>query len=346
MQSRLRLIFAGTPQFAADHLQALLDAASPSQDESPYDIVAVYTQPDRPAGRGKKLTPSPVKVLAESKCLHILQPASLKSDEAQAELAALQADLMIVVAYGLILPQKVLDTPRLGCINVHGSLLPRWRGAAPIQRAIEAGDSETGITIMQMDAGLDTGDMLAMTTCPITQTDTTISVFEKLTKIGTETLNAVVDSLAKDPSNLTPRPQDDKLATYANKITKQEAMIDWSESADLINRKIRAFNPFPVAYTQLGGDRIKIYQASVLTDASQNNQTVEQAGRIIAIEDEGISITCGPHQGSDAARPTILRIETIQLPGKKAMSTKAILLGHKDRFSIGDQFELPHRETH
>ncbi|MGI1679434.1 MAG: methionyl-tRNA formyltransferase [Cellvibrionaceae bacterium] len=334
--SRLRLIFAGTPTFAADHLQALID--------SPHEIVAVYTQPDRPAGRGKKLTPSPVKVLAEAHGLPVLQPEKLKSEEDQQVLADLNADLMIVVAYGLILPQKVLDTPRLGCINVHGSLLPRWRGAAPVQRAIEVGDTETGITIMQMNAGLDTGPMLAKSVCSISDEDTTISIFEKLTTLGTDLLIKIVDDLADDSSNVTSEAQDDSQATYAEKITKQEAMINWNESANIIHRKIRAFNPFPIAYSELGNERVKIYAASIIETSDIPPQSIApRAGKVLYIDDEGITICCGPENTNNmdnGSNWTALRIEEIQLPGKKAMSTKAILLGNKERFQIGDQFSV------
>ncbi|MGH1472021.1 MAG: methionyl-tRNA formyltransferase [Cellvibrionaceae bacterium] len=323
---RLRLIFAGTPLFAADHLQAIID--------SQHDIVAVYTQPDRPAGRGKKLTPSPVKTLAEAHNLPILQPTSLKDEHNQQVLADLNADLMIVVAYGLILPQKVLDTPRLGCINVHGSLLPRWRGAAPIQRAIEAGDTQTGITIMQMDAGLDTGPMLSKSVCDISDVDTTHSMFAKLTTLGTDLLIKVVNDLANDSSSITAEAQDNSLATYAEKITKQEAMINWHESADKVHRKIRAFNPFPIAYSEIGNERFKIYQAVIVGLPEIKESTTSHVGTILSIEDNGITVGCGPDQQGNQ---TALRIEEIQFPGKKAMSTKAILLGNKERFHIGDQ---------
>ena len=221
----LRIVFAGTPDFAAKHLQALLNAN--------LQVVAVYTQPDRPAGRGNKLTPSPVKMLAVEHNIPVFQPENFKSAEAQQELAALKPDLMVVVAYGLLLPQQVLDTPRLGCINVHGSLLPGWRGAAPIQRAIWAGDPETGITIMQMDAGLDTGDMLHKMVCPITPEDTSTSLYEKLAIDGPEgmlfTIQQIADGTAK------PEKQNNELATYAKKLSKEEACINWQQDAALLN---------------------------------------------------------------------------------------------------------------
>ncbi|MGL5532941.1 MAG: methionyl-tRNA formyltransferase, partial [Plesiomonas shigelloides] len=212
MSQALRIVFAGTPDFAARHLDALL--------ASEHQVVGVYTQPDRPAGRGKKLTPSPVKVLAEQHAIPVFQPPTLRKEEYQQELAALNADVMVVVAYGLILPKVVLDLPRLGCINVHGSLLPRWRGAAPIQRSLWAGDSETGITIMQMDIGLDTGDMLHKVACPITAQDTSASLYQKLADMGPEALLTTLAQLAEGRAQ--PQVQDEALVTYAEKLSKEE----------------------------------------------------------------------------------------------------------------------------
>ena len=233
MSKTLRIIFAGTPDFAARHLDALLSSG--------HQVVGVFTQPDRPAGRGKKLMPSPVKVLAEEQGLPVFQPASLRPQENQQLVADLNADVMVVVAYGLILPKAVLDMPRLGCINVHGSLLPRWRGAAPIQRSLWAGDAETGVTIMKMDVGLDTGDMLYKLACPITSDDTSATLYDKLADLGPqgliETLQQLADNTAK------PEVQDDALATYAEKLSKEEARLDWSLSAAQLERYIRAFNP-------------------------------------------------------------------------------------------------------
>ena len=248
----MRVLFAGTPDFAAAHLQALLDAPDIS-------VIGVYSQPDRPAGRGKKLTASPVKKLALEHQLPVFQPQSLKDPEQQRILSELQADIMVVVAYGLILPQAVLDAPRLGCINVHASILPRWRGAAPIQRAIEAGDSETGVTIMQMDAGLDTGAMLSISRCEIDSNETSASLHSKLEQLGAPALLHTLESLGSGLAVAV--EQDDQLSCYAAKITKQEALIDWSQSAQMLDRQIRAFNPFPAAYTTLGELRIKIWQA-------------------------------------------------------------------------------------
>lgn len=249
----MRIIFAGTPEFAATHLLALLQAEA--------DIVGVYTQPDRPAGRGRKLTASPVKALALAHDLPVFQPASLKTPEAQQQLAELRPDVMIVVAYGLILPPTVLQTPTHGCLNVHASLLPRWRGAAPIQRAIEAGDAVSGVTIMQMDEGLDTGDMLVKHTVEINAQTTSASLHDELAKAGGVTLLQVMADLLAYQASATIQP--DTAVTYAEKLSKAEAWIDWHESAEAIDRKIRAFNPWPVAQTTFNGKRLRIFAASM-----------------------------------------------------------------------------------
>ncbi|MHB0918727.1 MAG: methionyl-tRNA formyltransferase, partial [Thiobacillus sp.] len=248
----MRILFAGTPPFAAAALDALAEAG--------HDIVLVLTQPDRPAGRGMKLTPSAVKQAAQARGLPLYQPASLRTPEAQAELAVVDADVMVVAAYGLILPQPVLDLPRFGCLNIHASLLPRWRGAAPIQRAILAGDTETGITIMQMDAGLDTGAMLAKTVVPIGETDTAASLHDTLAAAGAK---AIVAALANYPA-LVPQAQDDTLATYAAKLTKEEAKLDWRHPAEVLARAVRAYNPAPGAWTLLDGATLKVWSAQVV----------------------------------------------------------------------------------
>ncbi len=310
MSQALRLIFAGTPDFAASHLQALIESGQ-------HDIVAVYSQPDRPAGRGKKLQASPVKQLALQHDLPVFQPLNFKTDDAVATLQAHKADLMIVVAYGLILPQVILDAPRLGCVNVHASLLPRWRGAAPIQRAIEAGDSETGVTIMQMDAGLDTGAMLLKTTCPIDDTDTAGSLLDKLAAQGGPALLEAVDKLAN--GSLQGEEQNDALSCYAPKISKEEGLINWAESAEVLSRKIRAFNPFPICYTELGGDRLKIQRARLTTGEGT-------PGEILGADKQGIHVACG--KGS-------LLITELQLPGARAMSAQDILNSRAERFSPG-----------
>ena len=309
----MKIIFAGTPDFAATHLQALI---------SQHEVVAVYTQPDRPAGRGKKLNASPVKLLAEQNNLPIHQPQSLKDPEQQTILANLQADIMVVVAYGLILPQVVLDAPRLGCINVHGSILPRWRGAAPIQRAVEAGDKETGVTIMQMDAGLDTGAMLTITRCPIEPSETSGSLYDKLAALGAPALLSTLDKLKAGTAVAV--AQDNGQSTYAKKIDKAEALIDWSQPAIIIDQRIRAFSPFPAAYTEIEGLRVKIWAAQTST------QQLGTPGEIVAADDNGLLVGCG--QGS-------LLLTEIQLAGKSRMPVSEILRSRVELFATGKRFE-------
>ena len=313
----MKIIFAGTPDFAAAHLQALIDCAQ-------HQIVAVYTQPDRPAGRGKKLTASPVKQLALNRSLEVLQPASLKDVAAQQQLSSYNADLMIVVAYGLILPQAVLDIPRLGCINVHGSLLPKWRGAAPIQRALEAGDKETGICIMQMDAGLDTGPVISVARCPIESEDTSGSIYQKLSALGAPTLLTALEKI--EAGVAIAEQQDNSLSTYANKIDKSEALIDWSISADQLARRVRAFNPFPATYSHIAGDRVKIWQAYA-RDADSSHT----AGTIIEASDAGILVQTGQGQ---------LLISEIQLAGKSKMPVAELLKSKAELFAAGQSFDL------
>ncbi|TNH94244.1 methionyl-tRNA formyltransferase [Aeromonas sobria] len=310
---KLKLIFAGTPDFAARHLAALLS--------SDHEVVAVYTQPDKPAGRGQKLTASSVKELALTHNLPVYQPASLRKEEAQAELAALSADLMVVVAYGLILPKAVLDTPLLGCINVHGSLLPRWRGAAPIQRAIWAGDDETGVTIMQMDVGLDTGAMIRKVHCPISADDTSASLYDKLAELGPQALVDTINAMAAGETAAD--AQDDALANYAEKLSKEEARIDWSMDAVTIERCIRAFNPWPISWFEVADQTIKVWQAEVI--ASEHGQ---QPGTLLNADKQGIDIATG--QG-------ILRLLALQPPGKKAMSVADLLNSRRDWFEPGTQ---------
>ncbi|MFM5439922.1 methionyl-tRNA formyltransferase [Aeromonas enteropelogenes] len=311
--NKLKLIFAGTPDFAARHLAALLS--------SDHEVVAVYTQPDKPAGRGQKLTASPVKELALAHNLPVYQPASLRNEEAQAELASLGADLMVVVAYGLILPKAVLDTPRLGCINVHGSLLPRWRGAAPIQRAIWAGDAETGVTIMQMDVGLDTGAMIRKVSCPIAADETSTSLYDKLAELGPQALVDTVDAMAA--GNTTAEPQDDALANYAQKLSKEEARIDWTMDAVAIERCIRAFNPWPISWCEVAGQTIKVWQAEVI-----KHEHGQSAGTLLKADKQGIDIATGKG---------VLRLLTLQPPGKKAMSVTDLLNSRRDWFEPGTQ---------
>ena len=315
----LRIIFAGTPEFAASHLQALID--------SEHQLIGVYTQPDRPAGRGKKLQSSPVKHLAQAAAIPVYQPASLRDAGAQQALAQLHADLLVVVAYGLILPRAVLDTPRLGCLNVHASLLPRWRGAAPIQRAIQAGDRETGITIMQMDAGLDTGAMLATATCKIDRQTTAASLHDRLAELGPPLLLQVLADL--EACQRQAQPQDDQLATYANKILKSEAELDWRQSAQTLDRAIRAFNPFPVCFSKLGSERVKVWRAR--PDGSGSDPAVA-AGTILQADREGILVSCGDGR---------LLVQQLQLPGGKQLAAEQVLNARGELFAPGQRFELP-----
>lgn len=302
MSHPLRIIFAGTPEFAATCLEALLD--------TPHQLVAVYTQPDRPAGRGRKLSASPVKQLALQHQLPVYQPLTLKAADAQAELAALNADLMIVVAYGLILPQSVLDAPRLGCINVHASLLPRWRGAAPIHRALLAGDEETGITIMQMDAGLDTGAMLAKVHTPIHADDTSGSLHDRLATLGAQLLCQSLDPLAT--GELLAETQDDQQACYAEKLNKEEGRLDWSQPATQLARQIRGLNPWPVAWCLLNEQPLRVWQAQAQPHAHTNHAP----GTLIEATREGLMIACG--EG-------VLCLTQVQLPGGKAQPVSALL---------------------
>ena len=309
MTQPLRIIFAGTPDFAARHLQALI--------QSEHQIVGVYSQPDRPAGRGKKLKASEVKELALEHNLPVFQPQSLKNDEALAELTSLNADIMIVVAYGLILPKAILEAPRLGCLNVHGSILPRWRGAAPIQRAIWAGDEQTGATIMQMDEGLDTGDMLHISRCPISTTETSASLYTKLAELGPDALIETINKLAN--GEITREPQDDELANYAKKLSKEEADIDWSMSALQIERNIRSFNPWPMCFTQMGGQTVKIHQAQVMLQSGD-------PGQILSSDKNGVVVACGEHA---------LCITQLQPQGKKPMAINDFLNGRSDWVTPG-----------
>ena len=315
MSQSLRIVFAGTPDFAARHLAALLS--------SEHEVIAVYTQPDRPAGRGKKLTASPVKNIALEHDIPVYQPENFKSDEAKQQLAALDADIMVVVAYGLLLPEVVLNTPRLGCINVHGSILPRWRGAAPIQRSIWAGDAETGVTIMQMDVGLDTGDMLKIATTPIESDDTSASMYEKLAELGPTALIECLSDIAD--GSATPVKQDDAQANYAKKLSKEEARIDWSADAAFTERCIRAFNPWPMSYFTAADNNIKVWQARV--ESANDNQA---PGTILQADKTGIYIATG--------KDTLV-LEQIQVPGKKAMPVQDVLNSRSNWFEVGSQLD-------
>jgi methionyl-tRNA formyltransferase len=314
MTQPLRIVFAGTPEFAARHLHALLRVG--------YSIAAVYTQPDRPAGRGQKLAMSPVKQLAESHNIPVYQPQTLRNADAQAELAALKPDLLIVVAYGLILPQAVLDIPRLGCINSHASLLPRWRGAAPIQRAIEAGDTETGVTVMRMEAGLDTGPMLSKVSTPITAEDTGGSLHDRLALLGAEAVVEAIPALAA--GTLPDKLQDDALATYAHKLNKEEAKLDWSRPAVDLERLIRAFNPWPLCHSTLAGEGVKIYAATVVDGNGQ-------PGEILEASREGLRVACG--EGA-------LLLTRIQFPGGKPLAFADLFNARRERFAEGQVLGL------
>lgn len=309
MTQALRLVFAGTPEFAAEHLKALLN--------TPHQIVAVYTQPDRPAGRGQKLMPSPVKQLALQHGLPVLQPPTLRDPAAQEELRALAPDLMVVVAYGLILPQVVLDIPRLGCINSHASLLPRWRGAAPIQRAVQAGDAESGVTVMQMEAGLDTGPMLLKVTTPITAGDTGGSLHDRLAQLGPQTVVQAIAGLAA--GTLQGEVQDDALATYAHKLNKDEARIDWSRPADELERLVRAFNPWPICHSTLDGQPLKVL-------AAEPAEGRGQPGQILDASKDGLTVACG--EGA-------LRLTRLQLPGGKPLAFADLYNSRREQFAPG-----------
>ncbi len=312
----MKIIFAGTPDFAATALQALLNAE--------HEIIAVYTQPDRPAGRGRKLTASPVKALAMAHNIRVYQPLSLKDTQAQQELAALNADLMIVVAYGLILPQSILQAPVHGCLNIHASILPRWRGAAPIQRAILAGDAQTGVTIMQMDEGLDTGAMLRIDSCVISPQDTGSSLHDKLAVIGAQ---AILKTLTDIDNNcLDAQPQDDTQACYAHKLEKLEAQLDWQQDAQEIVRKIQAFNSWPVAYTYYKAKTLRLWQACLQPLDEQANNEQLHYGQVLSESAAGIDIR---------AKNGIVRILELQMPGKKRILVKDFINGQS---LIGAQF--------
>lgn len=312
----LKIIFAGTPEFAAEALKALI--------QTEHDIIAVYTQPDRKAGRGQKLTASAVKQVALEHNLPVYQPLHFKASTeegfaAQQELAALNADVMVVAAYGLILPQAVLDMPKYGCLNIHGSLLPRWRGAAPIQRAIATGDHETGVTIMAMAAGLDTGDMLYKTYCPITAQDTSASLHDKLALQGAEAICAVLASEQQLQAYLEQRKvQDEALTVYAHKLSKAEAQIDWAVSAQQLDLNIRAFNPWPVAFFPISeNNNLRVWNSQLST---LSNITA-QVGEIVAIDKQGVHVMCGDQQ--------IICLTQLQWPGGKPLNAAQILQAQK-----------------
>lgn len=309
----MRVVFAGTPAFAVPSLQAL----HTSED---YTVCGVFTQPDRPAGRGRHCQPSAVKEYAQQADLSVFQPTSLKTPEAFTELQSLVPDVMVVVAYGLLLPEAILNCPKQGCINVHASLLPRWRGAAPIQRAILASDQETGITIMLMDKGLDTGDILSQVSCSIALDDTSSSLQEKLSHLGAEALmNTLKPWLAGE---IIPQPQAQTGVTYANKLKKQEAWLDWSLSAAVLDCQVRGFQPWPVAYTEFNGQRLRIWQAR-----AQPGELDAPPGTVLSIASDGIDVATG--EG-------ILQIQSVQLPGAKRISAQDFVNSHTDTLIFGE----------
>ena len=307
----MKILFAGTPEFAVAPLKAL---------HAEHEIVGVFTQPDRKAGRGKKLTPPPVKVFAEQCGIDVFQPCSLKDQ--QETIASLNADIMVVVAYGMLLPQSILDTPRLGCLNIHASILPRWRGAAPIQRAIQAGDSETGVSIMRMELGLDTGPVYQILTTPILVTDTSASMHDKLAELGAQGICQTISGLSNNP-NLTATTQDDSQSNYAKKISKDEANIDWNMSATEIDQRIRAFTPWPICLTYHNGTRIRVWQATTAKLSSN-----APAGSIISISDSSVDIACGDG---------VLELKTLQRDGSKQLPMQEFCNGYP--LKVGDQLD-------
>ena len=319
----MNVVFAGTPEFAVPSLHALRTEG--------YKLLAVYTQPDRPAGRGRLLTPSPVKSYAQAQEIPVVQPVSLKSDAAAQALRHLQPDVMVVVAYGLILPQAILDIPVHGCLNVHASLLPRWRGAAPIQRAIEAGDSITGVTIMQMDAGLDTGDLLTTVDTPLHPSDTSQTLHDRLARLGAQALVATLKQM--ESGTLSPRSQDPTLACYATKLTKEEALIHWQTPAQVLQRRIQAFNPWPMAYTRFNGRLLRLWEAAPATTMGGGDQEWQGywkrrgsfqrdrqavAGTILAMDADGIHVQTG--EG-------VLTLLRLQMEGGRPLTAAAFRNG-------------------
>lgn len=307
----MKLIFAGTPDFSVPTLKKLI--------ESEHDVVAVLTQPDKPKGRGRKLTKSPIKVLAESHEIPVLQPITLKNEAIQSTLRAYHADIMIVIAYGLLLPKKVLEMFPLGCINVHASLLPKYRGASPIQAALLSGDKQTGVTIMKMDVGMDTGDMLHHLACDIDLQETAQTLHDKLAELGSQALSEFLNSMQQ--SELKPIKQDDLLATYAPKIKKTDAKIDWSKSAETLDREVRAYYGWPVSYTTTHGEVLRVWESNLSNQAHDAT-----AGEVVACSENGIIVACG--------RGT-LSLSKIQLPGGKILPVKDYLNANRQRFQIG-----------
>ena len=320
----LNIVFAGTPDFAASVMTAILN--------SPHNIIACYTQPDRPAGRGRKLTASPVKALAQEHNIPVYQPLNFKQDEDLSQLQALNADLMVVVAYGIILPKAVLEAPKLGCINVHASLLPRWRGAAPIQRAIAEGDKETGVTIMQMDEGLDTGAMISKATTAISLSDTGGSLHDRLAELGAQACVSSLDALSAGDRNA--EPQDDNLANYAHKLSKEEGRIQWGLPNQQVYNLIRAFNPWPVSHTEMDDKKVRLFDVELVDTKTSDTEVINSnpqhaPGTILEANKQGLTIATG----SGA-----IRITRMQLSGAKQLPVTDILNSRKEQFSVGKQF--------
>lgn len=306
MSDSLRVVFAGTPEFAVPTLRRLIEHGA--------KLVAVYAQPDRPSGRGRKLKPGPVKRLAMEHGLPVMQPKSFRDDDAYREFRSLEPGIMIVAAYGQILPVRILEVPVHGCVNVHASLLPRWRGAAPIARAIEAGDSVTGVSIMRMDAGMDTGDVITTSRIGIRDDDNTGTLTTKLAQLGAETLAGCLDDYLC--GRCIPQPQDPDLATYAPKLERGEAPVDWSLAAREIHNKIRALNPWPVVHTYHGNNRIRLLQADPLEGTESGP---EDCGRVVAVDKRGIVVSCG--QG-------MLRLTVLQRDHGKPLAARDFLNGY------------------
>jgi len=314
----LKIIFAGTPDFAVPALAALINAG--------HEVVMVLTQPDRPAGRGMKLKASPVKVLAEQHDLFVFQPETLKDVAVQARIAEADADVMIVAAYGLIIPTVVLQMPKHGCYNIHASLLPRWRGAAPIHRSLLAGDLETGVTIMEVVPALDAGAMVSKGVVPITETDTTQGLHDALAAIGADLMVDAMQTLAQT-GQLSSTPQDESLVTYAHKLEKAEALIDWRKSAVEVSRQVRAFNPFPVAQSFLRGEVSRIWMATTVVEVTDVDALRNAVPGEVLSTDDGILVACG--EG-------VLRITELQAPGGKRLSAQVFIQGHA--LKAGDRF--------
>jgi len=302
----LRVAFAGTPDFALTALEGVV--------RSRHTVVGVLTQPDRPKGRGRQLAASPVKVAALELGIPVSQPVTLKTEADRAELASWRPDVLVVVAYGLILPRAVLELPRLGCVNIHASLLPRWRGAAPIQRAILAGDVESGVSIMRMDVGLDTGPVFLERKVAISPHDTGGSLHDRLAALGASAVVEVLDQLAEDRAVSTPQREDG--LTYASKIDKAEALIDWTRPAVEIERQVRAFNPWPVAETRLEGEQLRIYAAEATDSSLGSNEAVHTPGSVVELRGDSIVVACGHGR---------LAVKELQRPGKRPVAARDLM---------------------